>query len=139
MLIERECERLVVEYCHLVDHGQAAKIADLFTPDGVWAGPGVTMKGREQLATGFRRRQAQAERMSRHCCLNFRCDVHDADNAEGVVYLVLYRHDGDPERKVSPSGAPEMVGEYRDRFVRTADGWRIAERKIGVSFVAEPV
>ena len=27
MQIERECERLVTAYCHLVDHGQAAQAA----------------------------------------------------------------------------------------------------------------
>jgi hypothetical protein len=27
-----------------------------------------------------------------------------------------------------------MVGEYRDRFARTGDGWRIAERTLVVSF-----
>ena len=34
--IERECERLVAQYCHYVDHGEAAKIADLFSEDGRW-------------------------------------------------------------------------------------------------------
>ena len=34
-LIERECERLVAQFCHYVDHGQAQRIADLFSEDGV--------------------------------------------------------------------------------------------------------
>lgn len=29
--IERECERLVVTYTHLVDFGEADRIAELFT------------------------------------------------------------------------------------------------------------
>jgi hypothetical protein len=134
MLIERECERLVVTYCHYVDHGVASRIADLFTDDGVWTAPGVRMEGREQLLAGFGQREANKQRMSRHVCQNFLCDVIDADHAEGVVYLILYRHDGDPERTVSPISGAEMVGEYRDRFVRTEAGWRLAERNTLATF-----
>ena len=32
-------------------------------------------------------------------------------------------------------GQPVLVGEYRDGFVRTPDGWRYADREIGVSFL----
>jgi hypothetical protein len=30
-----------------------------------------------------------------------------------------------------------LVGEYRDRFVRTPDGWRIAERSTRIDFVRQ--
>ncbi len=133
--IERACERLVTAYCHYVDHGEASRIAELFSEDGVWSSPDVTMSGREQLEKGFGRREAQKERMSRHVCNNFLCDVEDPDHARGVVYLTLYRHDGAETRTVSPLEGPAMVGEYRDRFVRTAEGWRIQERRIRVNFV----
>ncbi len=137
MLIEHECERLVTAYCHHVDHGQARKIADLFSQDGIWTGPGVKMEGREELIAGFGHREDQKERMSRHVCQNFLCEVKNEDEAEGVVYLTLYRHDGEPGRAVSPLPGPALVGEYQDRFVRTEDGWRISERKIVVSFMRE--
>ena len=133
--IERACERLVTAYCHYVDHGEASRIADLFSEDGLWASPEVKMSGREQIEKGFGRREAQKERMSRHVCNNFLCEVEDAEHASGVVYLTLYRHDGDPSRKVSPLDGPELVGEYRDRFVRTPTGWRFQERRIQVSFM----
>ena len=136
LLIERECERLVTAYCHYVDHGEAAKIADLFAKDGVWKSPQVSMDGRDEILRGFGQRQANAGRMSRHVCNNVLIDVIDADHAEGVCYLTLYRHDGEAGRRVSPlAGQPELVGEYRDRFVRTPDGWRFAHRQIEVSFV----
>jgi len=32
---ERACERLVIRYAYLVDFGNAAGIADLFTKDGI--------------------------------------------------------------------------------------------------------
>lgn len=135
LLIENACQRLVTAYCHHVDHGEAARIADLFSDDGVWFGGGARMEGRAALEKGFQARQDQAERMSRHVCQNFLCTVIDEDNAEGVVYLTLYRHDGDPERKFSPLEGPELIGEYRDKFVRTHQGWRMSSREIVVSFM----
>ena len=133
--IERACERLTQRYCHLVDHGEAERVADLFTKDGVWASPENTMNGQEEIRKGFARRQAQTGRMSRHVCTSFLLDEVEADRATGCVYLTLYRHDGDEGRRLSPLEGPEMVGEYRDRFERTPDGWRIAHREIGVSFL----
>lgn len=135
LLIERACERLVTQYCHFVDHGEAARIADLFSDDGVWASPENTMTGRDAIARGFARRQANTARMSRHVCGNVLIDVADAEHATGVCYLTLYRHDGDAGRATSPSDVPAIIGEYRDDFVRTAAGWRFRRREIVVSFV----
>ena len=119
-----------------MDHGEAARIADLFAKDGAWRSPEVTMQGADEVRAGFERRQAQKGRMSRHVCNNLVVDVIDEDHAEGCVYLTLYRHDGEEGRALSPmEDQPVLVGEYRDRFVRTSDGWRFADREIGVSFL----
>ena len=133
--IERQCQRLVTEYCHLVDHGKAERIADLFSEDGVWTSPENTMNGKAEVRRGFAARQANAKRMSRHVCNNFLLNILDEDHAEGTVYLTLFRHDGEPGRRLSPLEQPQMVGEYRDRFVRTTDGWRFARREIEISFL----
>ena len=137
MEIERHCERLVTAYCHYVDHGEAERVGDLFAEHGVWRSPEVRMQGGAEIRRGFAARQANARRMSRHVCNNLLVDVVDENHATGCVYLTLYRHDGDPERKVSPLIGPVLVGEYRDRFVRTSEGWRIEDRQVIVSFLAE--
>jgi hypothetical protein len=93
------------------------------------------MNGIEEIRRGFAQRQANRKRMSRHVCNNLHIDVLDADHAEGCVYLTLYRHDGEEGRAFSPLEGPKLVGEYRDSFVRTSAGWRIASREIGVSFL----
>jgi hypothetical protein len=134
LLIERACARLVTEYCHFVDHGEAGKIAGQFTDDGIWTSATNTMNGRGAIAKGFSRRQGNAARMSRHVCNNLLVNVIDENNATGVVYLTLFRHDGEPGRTVSPSDVPDIIGEYRDTFVRTDDGWRFKRREIHVSF-----
>ena len=137
MLIERACERLVTEYCHFVDHGEAAKIAGLFADDGIFASPRAVKTGRVDIADWFMRREGNVARMSRHVCCNQLIDVIDENNATGVVYLTLYRHDGEVGRPLSPSDVPDIVGEYRDQFVRTGEGWRFKRRDIGVSFVKQ--
>ncbi len=133
---ERACERLITRYTHLVDFGEAPAIADLFTADGVWRTDEFAMRGRDEIRAGFERRQGVTRRLSRHVCTNMLIDV-DGDTATGLCYLVNYRHDsgtGEAERP-SPADVPKFVGEYRDRFVRTPDGWRFAERYCEMAFV----
>jgi len=136
LLIERACERLMAEYCHLVDHGQAARVADLFTENGVWSSPRTTMAGRPAIRDGFRRRQDRADRASRHVCCNPLTEVQDETHASGVIYLTLYRHDGEAGEPITPMAALAAVGEYRDVFVRTAEGWRFERRDFVASFSA---
>ena len=133
--IEAACYRLVTDYCHFVDHGEASRIADLFTADGVWTSPENTMTGLDELREGFQAREDNKGRMSRHVCNNFRLFEISKDRAKGCVYLTLYRHDGEAGRSFSPLEGPAMVGEYVDEFVRTDDGWRIKHRAIKVDFV----
>ncbi len=46
---ERECEKLISEYCRLVDFGNAAGIAQLFVSHGIWTGPDVEMIGQSEI------------------------------------------------------------------------------------------
>ncbi len=133
-LIEHYCARLATTYCHLVDHGQAALAADLFSDDGVWRFGGIVWNGRSAIAAGLKARQDNTGRMSRHVCTNLLVDVIGATKATGVVYLTLYRHDGPAGRAESPMDLPTFVGEYRDEFVLTDQGWRISHRELHVSF-----
>ena len=136
MVIERECERLIVAYTHYVDFGQAARIAELFTADGVWESPEATLAGQRAIREGFAARQRDEQRVSRHVCTNFALEVTDEDTAEGVVYFTVYRHDGDAALMPRPLEGPVLVGHYRDRFVRVkAGGWRFAHRREEVAFL----
>lgn len=127
------CERLVVDYTHLIDLGRAAAVADLFADDGVWSSPEFTMEGRAAIAAAFAQRQAM-DRTSTHVCSNVAIDVVDRDHARGVSYLTLYRFDGVDERP-APLEGPTLVGRYEDTFVRTGDGWRFQSRSTVVTFL----
>lgn len=125
-------------YCVLVDSGRAASVVDLFTDDASWSAPGVQMRGRDELRRGFEARQRRTGRVSRHVCTTFDLTRTGATTAEGTVYLTLYRHDLDgSERRPAPLAGPALVGAYHDVFERGPNGWRIADRRLVVDFVAE--
>lgn len=130
----RACEQLVVAYTHLIDMGEAGKVAELFTEDGIWESAENTMKGGAAIAAGFGQRQANAGRRSRHVCTNVSVTLTGADCAEGFCYFTLYRADG-VDGPVVFDTVPAMVGEYRDRFRRTPEGWRIAHRTATAGFI----
>ena len=133
-LIERECERLIVAYSHYIDFGDAARVAELFTDDGVWQSPEARLAGRTAIERAFTQRQANTGRRSRHVCTNIAIDVVAPERATGVCYFTLYRADA-VEGKTAPVEGPEIVGEYRDTYVLTPDGWRISERIASTGFV----
>lgn len=134
-LIEQACVRLIVEYTHLVDHGEAARIADLFTDDGTC----MSAHGRPAIRKFLQARQDNAGRMSRHVCTNTHVDVMDETSARGVTYLTLYRHDGEPGPRVAPLLGPTLLGEYRDSFELASDGWRFKRRELVIDFLAPGV
>jgi uncharacterized protein (TIGR02246 family) len=138
LLDERAIGRLLVDYCRFVDFGEASRIADLFTDDGVWeSSDGFAMVGRDQIRAGFGRREGVARRTSRHVITNVSIDLSGTDDATALCYLINYRHDSPTGVAESPApvGHPKFVGEYRDRLVRTSDGWRFAHRHCDLTFV----
>jgi SnoaL-like domain len=137
LLAERECERLIVRYCRLVDFGNAAGIADLFCEDGEWRGVDLHLRGRDQIRAWFSEREQLTRRVSRHICTNVAVDLLSEDVAQSLCYMVNYRHDSryrEPQLPV-PLEVPKFVGELHDSFRRTTDGWRFQSRTVEVSFV----
>jgi uncharacterized protein (TIGR02246 family) len=133
LIAEQACAALITRYTHLVDEGQASQVADLFTMDGVWASPEATLDGQDAIRAAFLRRERSGRR-SRHVCTNVAIDVEDEARASGLCYLTLFRTD--EEASPARGTTPDLVGVYRDRFVRTGDGWRFASRRTEVSFLS---
>lgn len=133
---EQACIGLITAYTHCADGFQErAGIADLFTADGVWESDEARLEGREQLLRFFGDAEAAAGRKSRHVSSNVAVKVTAADEAEGLSYFTLYRYVGEKPRVPDLEGQPVIVGQYRDRFVRTEQGWRFAHRRADVGFV----
>jgi SnoaL-like protein len=94
---------------------------DLFTTDAIMSGAMGTATGREQLGATVARVWAGEPVGTLHLTLNA---VIDQDGRDIVVTSVMLM--------IGPGAAPAVLGaaDVRQTVVRTADGWRIAERSI---------
>lgn len=133
LAIERECEKLMVAYARGVDFRDYDNVASLFSDDGV-LDVGNRLEGRAAIQAALSRRPYELR--SRHVLTNLFVDVVDRDTARGICYLTLYRHLGPESLERGPVELerPAAVGHYEDRFVRTADGFRIARRTLHLAF-----
>ncbi|HWK42067.1 MAG TPA: nuclear transport factor 2 family protein [Croceibacterium sp.] len=133
--IEADCERLIKHYVNLNDAQDWPAVAALYTPDARFARPSRPDEfviGREGILASFLARPARAQR---HVIANVVVDVEDADHARAFSVIVLYMGDraGPDELPVMDPKSP-LIGTFTDRLVRTADGWRFAERIGGLDF-----
>ena len=121
---EREITDVLYNYCRGVDAIDAQLLATVFAEDCVVDyGPamGGPRQGRESivsgLVTGLPRYAGTHHQVS-----NVQLCLDGPDAASGIAYVTAWHRFDD--------GRPDAVfyGQYHDRFVRTPDGWRIAER-----------
>jgi len=135
--IVRVCSDLLVRYTHFADLGELHRIPELFTHDGIWATPAEEHKGQDALRERFEAMAEEAlsiQRVTRHVCSNMLVDVLSPEEATATVYLTLYLRAG-PRESPAPNPVPTKIGQYRDRLVKTVEGWRFAERRCSYAFV----
>lgn len=131
--IERCCNRLVTAYARATDLGEGAAAAALFTQDGQLDMPGGrSFRGREEIARRIAEQPPQ--QVSRHVITNIAIEPHSADRATGVLYLTMYRGQRPEPGGTAALDGPYLVGEYEDEYRRTAEGWRIARRRLDTIF-----
>jgi hypothetical protein len=126
--IEQECRDLVTKLNHYHDHRRAEDAVALFAEDGAWIRRGRPIRGTTELLASFQR---GGTRVNRHLGIGTLITVRDEDHAEGVTYYLALHHDpGTAEAKLPlPLAPPTTMGEWHDKFVRTKEGWRFAERQ----------
>lgn len=128
-------EDLLSEFSWRVDHGCAASVAELFVEHGVITTPSFSLRGREQIAAHFARRDAGTV-LSRHQWSNLRLRSLGAGRAQAAV--IVQTHLG--TRTESAPSPPErcVVGDSIEVLEKGADGvWRFAERRLDVVFSTE--
>jgi 3-phenylpropionate/cinnamic acid dioxygenase small subunit len=116
----------VTRYATALDSRDWALLDEVFTPDAVGdfgAGP---LAGREALR-GLVRRMLGGSGPSQHLLANHRVEV-DGDTARCVCQVRAFSAGVGP----AAGRSYELLGEYRDRLVRTPEGWRIARRELKV-------
>ena len=127
----QDIEQLVAEHAWLIDHGQAGRIAELYTDDARVLGIGSDKVGQAAIRAWAAERATMTERRSRHVQSNLRIVAISREECRGTVVLTLYRHDG-PGRA---NPAPLMVAEYDDIYRKGQDSaWRFEERRLSILF-----
>lgn len=121
--IEHDCAKLVARYANRNDATDWQAVVALYAPDGRMARPSAPddwITGREAILAAF---TARPPRTTRHVCSNVEITVLDGDTALGESAMLLFTGESAPK-----------VGSFLDRFVRTDDGWKFAERRGYMTF-----
>jgi ketosteroid isomerase-like protein len=122
-----ECERLIHLYSMLNDAGDFQAMADMFTPDGVFARPSqgdVLIRGRDAILAAY---TSRPPRFTRHMITTVVVTVEDADNAVAHSYLSL--HSGQAgEGLPRPAEPGYLIGDFKDRLVRVEGVWKFQAR-----------
>lgn len=126
--IEWQCEKLCKQFANYNDQNDFRAVCDLFTEDGSFYRPSVPdteIRGRENIHEAFLQRPAL---VIRHIVSNCVIEVQSDTEATGYSYLVfLAAPQSDDPLPLTPG--PLHIGEFRDKFVRTDEGWKFQERK----------
>lgn len=121
-----EVRNLVARLSRNADTGDEVAYLSSFAPDARWNLPGGAVSGHDEILEALRGRRARAEAgpgtHTRHMVTTVEVDV-DGDVATSRSYFQFF---------VDTATTPTLrsVGEYHDTFVRTTDGWKLAQRDI---------
>lgn len=124
------CTDLISHYAWLNDERRFDELAALFTDDAVLyrpSAPDLAIRGRPAILAAFRKRPA--ETLTFHVCSDMLIDVQGDDLALGRSRILLLAATRPAEGASAPPANMPVPGIFRDRFVRTADGWKFAERR----------
>ncbi len=132
--LREELGDLITSFCWYADHGEAAKIPELFTEDGCLNAPGMVVQGKADLTELFEGRAKQTDRISRHLWSNMRILSVAEDLIELVVTATTYIGTGG--KPVSPE--TYVVGDSYETFEKNSAGaWRFKERRLDLIFKAD--
>jgi ketosteroid isomerase-like protein len=123
LLAERAIERMIIDYAAANDAGDWDAVAAMYLPEGRMSRPSAPdafIEGAGAILAAFKARPARA---SRHVVANIRVNV-TGDAATATSQILLF----------TAAQQPPLVGSYADTLVRTADGWRFAERRGSLDF-----
>ena len=124
---ELEIRSLIANVARYADGADVDDYVALFTEDAHWGMPGAPRTGWDDIRAGSEARRAAGETgpgsRTRHMVTTIAVQVDGSDAATAdSTWLFLVDTVEHPTIK--------LCGTYRDRFVRTAEGWRVARRDI---------
>jgi len=128
LAIETHCTKLCHAFANHGDRNDFSALAQLFTADGSMSRPSVPdvdITGRQAIIDAFGKRPPL---LIRHIVTNVQIDVISPDQAHGFS-LVLWLSAAHSDAPLPLSAGPLQIGEFRDIYLRTAEGWKFRERK----------
>jgi len=132
--IKLALHELNADFCHLLDHGETDRFADLFTEDALYTHGARASHGRSAIHALFDKRNKAGTRTSRHLQTGLRIQVIDECSATGSSVCMTFAADATPP---VANATPHLVADFIDEYKRCADTrWRISRRHIERIFVA---
>lgn len=128
--VRADIHALIMEHSWVLDHGNPAELADMYTDDGVLVGLEKPLVGRESLLQWGAWRAGLKGRTSRHVHTNVRLSLEDGVYC-GVVNTMLYRYEGEGVGHT----VPFLVSDYHDTYENVDGRWLIAHRDMRRVFV----
>ncbi len=130
LLIENECQKLILTYSELYDQGHWEALSDLFTVDALFISqlaPKDLLISRFAILENYR---STAKRVTQHVTTNIYIEV-ESDTKARSRSRILYSSNTESLLNTSlEKGHKEMrVGYFEDRLVLKETGWKFAERK----------
>lgn len=128
MIIEWACEKLCRRYNIHSDLSDFEALGALFTEDALFIRPtmpDVEFKGRTEIVAAFNKRPPITVQHQINNCI---VEVLSPREATGICMLSFLMAAG-TDQPLPRIGGPIHFGEFSDRFVLTADGWKFAERR----------
>ena len=131
---ELDIRRLVAQLAYEADAGELDDYLALFMDDAVWEMPGdeasgisaAYCAGHAEISANVQHRRAIGVQGpgagTMHHITTQRIDVSNDDGEGHIYYQFVGIVDGKPTIRT--------IGEYRDRYRRTAHGWKLAHRTV---------
>ena len=128
---------LITRYAALIDAGDWDAVAALYTDDGRMNRPSAPedfICGRGAILAALRSRP---QRLARHIVANVLVTLESGTRARATSQILLFGATAAEGGGLPVLWAgPPLVGSYSDSLVRTAHGWRFAERRGSMDFRA---
>ncbi|MGI9327454.1 MAG: nuclear transport factor 2 family protein [Pseudomonadales bacterium] len=123
--VEAACARLIMDYALYRDQGNGEALANLFTEDAVLLMNGETFTGHTALKA--RATNSSDSPFLTHLMSTVQIYPESVSRARGLSYVSVYL--GSPGAAAAKRASLAAVGEYRDQFIKTNQGWKIARRE----------
>ena len=133
--IKADIKQLVDNYAITRDSWDAKGHANLFTEQAKLIMNGAVTQGREAIQKRIEGLNHNGR--SLHMMASSQITIIDKNTATGIQYVVVYTNTPEQlvkeEESIAVKG-PSRMGKYFDKYERTPEGWKFAERRLQTVF-----